>query len=376
MKYRQFGKLNWKASALGFGAMRLPTVNNDSSKIDENKAIEMIRYAIDNGVNYIDTAWPYHKGNSEIVVGKALKNGYRDKVKLATKLPSWLIKKEEDMDFYLDKQLKKLQVDYIDFYLLHALNRKHWENYKKLNVFKWIEKVISLGKIKYIGFSFHDDYNLFKEIVDAYDWTFCQIQYNYLDTDFQAGKKGLKYASKKGLAIVIMEPLRGGQLAGKQPTPVHEIWNTSQIDRTPVDWALQWLWNQPEVSVVLSGMSTLEQVKENITSADKSGINALSKAELNTINQIKKAYEELSPIMCTGCNYCIPCPQNVNIPGNFSLYNNAHIYNDFENQKKVYNKWDESAKAGNCVGCGQCEKACPQNLPIIKLLKKVDAYFS
>lgn len=370
MQYRNFGKLNYKVSALGFGAMRLPTKND---KINESEAINIIRYAIDNGVNYVDTAWPYHSGESEIIVGKTLKDGYREKVKLATKLPSWLIKKYDDMDYYLKKQLEKLQTDYIDFYLLHALNRDHWNNYKMLNVFRWIEEKINEGKIKHIGFSFHAELDLFKEIVDEYNWDFCQIQYNYLDTNYQAGKEGLKYAASRGLAVIIMEPLRGGQLAAEPPASAKKIFKQSDFERTPADWALQWLWNQPEVSVVLSGMSTMQQVKENILSACNSGISSLSEEELAIINKLAEAYS--GPIQCTRCNYCMPCPNGVDIPGNFYLYNLAHVYDDFNENKKKYFDEDKKARASACIECGKCEKACPQNLGIISLLKDVVVYF-
>ena len=376
MKYRNFTSIDWKPSALGFGAMRFPIIDNDQSKIDEEKAIKMIRYAIDHGVNYVDTAWPYHKEQSEILVGKALKDGYRKKVKITTKLPSWLINKKEDMDYYLNKQLEKLQTEHIDFYLLHTLNREYWENYKKLDVFKWLEKVQKAGKIKYIGFSFHDKYDLFTEIVDYYDkWDFCQIQYNYLDTEFQAGKKGLKYAADRNLGVIIMEPLRGGLLAGEQPVDVQKIWQKPKIKRTAADWALQWLWNQEEVSLVLSGMSTLKQVKENVESTNSSAINSLTKKELGLIKEVQKEYEKLSPITCTGCSYCVPCPNNVDIPENFDLYNHAHIYNSYEKQSKKYQAMDEKNRANQCIQCGECLDKCPQNLEIIELLAKVKDYF-
>ncbi|HCD09949.1 MAG TPA: aldo/keto reductase, partial [Thermoanaerobacter sp.] len=336
MQYRQFGKLNIAISALGFGLMRLPAIDNDNSKIDEAEAIRMIRYAIDNGVNYIDTAWPYHGGNSEIVAGKALKDGYREKTFLATKLPTWLINEKEDMDKYLNEQLKKLQTDYIDFYLLHALDKSKWENMKKVDALSWAEKKKQEGKIRYIGFSFHDEYPVFQEIVDYYDkWDFCQIQYNYMDIDVQAGENGLKHAASKGLGVVIMEPIRGGRLANP-PKAVQDIWDTAKVKRTPAEWALQWLWNQPEVSVVLSGMSTFEQLKENIESAKRSGINTLTKEELEIVSKVRNKYKELSPIACTGCNYCMPCPNGVNIPRNFELYNEAHMYNIYEANRKAY----------------------------------------
>jgi hypothetical protein len=374
MQYRQFGKLNIAISALGFGLMRLPAIDNDNSKIDEAEAIRMIRYAIDNGVNYIDTAWPYHGGNSEIVAGKALKDGYREKTFLATKLPTWLINEKEDMDKYLNEQLKKLQTDYIDFYLLHALDKSKWENMKKVDALSWAEKKKQEGKIRHIGFSFHDEYPVFQEIVDYYDkWDFCQIQYNYMDIDVQAGEKGLKYAASKGLGVVIMEPIRGGRLANP-PKAVQDIWDTAKVKRTPAEWALQWLWNQPEVSVVLSGMSTFEQLKENIESAKRSGINTLTKEELEIVNKVRNKYKELSPIACTGCNYCMPCPNGVNIPRNFGLYNEAHMYNTYEANRRDYENLGD-AKASSCIECGTCESVCPQHLTIIDYLKEVADYF-
>ncbi|AEM79862.1 aldo/keto reductase [Thermoanaerobacter wiegelii] len=374
MQYRQFGKLNIAVSALGFGLMRLPVIDNDNSKIDEAEAIKMIRYAIDNGVNYIDTAWPYHGGNSEIVAGKALKDGYREKTFLATKLPTWLINEKEDMDKYLNEQLKKLQTDHIDFYLLHALDKNKWENMKKVDALSWAEKKKQEGKIRYIGFSFHDEYPVFQEIVDYYDkWDFCQIQYNYMDIDVQAGEKGLKYAASKGLGVVIMEPIRGGRLANP-PKAVQDIWDTAKVKRTPAEWALQWLWNQPEVSVVLSGMSTFEQLKENIESAKSSGINTLTKEELEIVSKVRNKYKELSPIACTGCNYCMPCPNGVNIPRNFELYNEAHMYNTYEANRRDYENLGD-AKASSCIECGTCESVCPQHLTIIDYLKEVANYF-
>ncbi|HAA63890.1 MAG: Aldo/keto reductase [Caldanaerobacter subterraneus] len=374
MQYRQFGKLNIAISALGFGLMRLPAIDNDNSKIDEAEAIRMIRYAIDNGVNYIDTAWPYHGGNSEIVAGKALKDGYREKTFLATKLPTWLINEKEDMDKYLNEQLKKLQTDYIDFYLLHALDKSKWENMKKVDALSWAEKKKQEGKIRYIGFSFHDEYPVFQEIVDYYDkWDFCQIQYNYMDIDVQAGENGLKHAASKGLGVVIMEPIRGGRLANP-PKAVQDIWDTAKVKRTPAEWALQWLWNQPEVSVVLSGMSTFEQLKENIESAKRSGINTLTKEELEIVSKVRNKYKELSPIACTGCNYCMPCPNGVNIPRNFELYNEAHMYNIYEANRKAYKDLGD-AKASSCIECGTCESVCPQHLTIIDYLKEVADYF-
>ena len=369
MHYRTFGSLDWKPSALGFGAMRLPVIDKDPSRIDENEAIRMIRYAIDHGVNYVDTAYPYHRETSELLVGRALQNGYREKVKLATKLPCWKVETPEDFDKYLNTQLERLQTDHIDFYLLHALNKDIWSKMVDLNILERAEKALDDGRICYLGFSFHDEYEVFKEIVDAYDWTFCQIQYNYMDVEYQAGTKGLQYAASKGLAVVIMEPIRGGQLACPPPS-VEDLWDTAPVQRSPAEWALQWVWNQPEASVVLSGMSTMEQVVQNVVSADRSRPGLLTEEELNLIGRVRDAYTELCPIPCTNCEYCLPCPNGVRIPHIFEIYNEAIMYNNLEGSQRSYSFMKEEGKADKCVQCGECEEKCPQQLEIRELLTK------
>ena len=379
MQYRNFGKLDWKVSALGFGAMRLPLGSNDpaagNTDVDEPEAIRMIRWAIDQGLNYLDTAYPYHGGKSEVIVGQALKDGYRDKIKLATKMPSWLIEKYEDFDKFLNEQLEKLKTDHIDFYLFHGLNKQRWPKLTDLGVLKWAEKTIAEGRIRHLGFSFHDDLETFKRILDDYDnWTLCQIQHNYMDIEYQAGTKGLKYAAEKGLAVVIMEPLRGGQISKEPPDSVKEIWNSVPLNRTPADWALQWLWNQPEVSVVLSGMSTMQQVVENIASAEHSAIGSLGEKELSLIAEAREQYRKLSPIPCTSCEYCMPCPNGVDIPHAFHYYNDAMMYNDPRTARFRYREKPKEAWADSCIECLECEEKCPQGIPISEWLKKAHAY--
>ena len=374
MEYRKFGKLDFKPSALGFGMMRLPTIGGDTTKIDEKKAREMVYYAIEHGVNYIDTAYPYHGGQSEPFAGKILQGKWRKKVKLATKLPTWLIEKEKDFNRFLNEQLKRLKTDYIDFYLFHSLDEKKWEKILKFNGLSWAEKIKKKGLIGHIGFSFHDKFEVFKKIIDNYPkWEFCQIQYNFLDVDFQAGRKGLKYSASKGLGVVVMEPLKGGKLA-QPPEEIKKIWNSFSPKRTPVEWAFAWLLNQEEVSLVLSGMSTLSQVKENVKSASFLKPNFLKKEELELIAKVRKKYEILAPVDCTKCEYCLPCPQGVNIPKVFELYNNAKIFND-KKAKKKYQELEDREKPKNCVKCGRCETACPQKIKIINWLEKIEDFF-
>lgn len=370
MKYRDFGKLNWKVSALGFGAMRLPIINGDASKIDEHEAIKMIRYAIDHGVNYVDTAYPYHRGSGEILVGKALQDGYREKTRLATKMPTWLINSQGDMDKYLDEQLGRLQLDSIDFYLLHGLEGDRWLKLQELGVLNWAKRKMDEGKFRHLGFSFHDEYDIFKNILDSYDdWGLCQIQYNYMDEQYQAGTKGLDYAVTKNIAVVVMEPIAGGRLAMTPPREIQKSWDRADTKRTPAEWALQWVWNHPGVSVVLSGMSTFDQVKENVRSANRSGVNTLSNKELDVIREVKEKYEKLGFIGCTGCRYCMPCPEGVNIPEILSFYNKFYVENRNDEIKRKY--WEHitpESQAKRCARCGKCEELCPQHLQIKEIL--------
>ena len=373
MLYRKLGKTGEKLSILGFGAMRLPVIDGDDSKIDEEMAIKMIRYAIDNGVNYLDTAYPYHRGMSEILCAKAMEDGYRSKVKIATKLPSWDIKEFDDMEKFLDEQLTKLKVETIDFYLLHAMGKSYWSNYKKLNYKAFLDKAKKDGKIKYAGFSHHDDLTIFKEIIDDYEWDFCQIQLNYMDENYQAGLAGMRYAASKGIGVIIMEPLRGGMLARPDmPEQLKKLWDSSETKRSPAEWALRYLWNYPEIGVVLSGMSNMDQVVENVKTAAEGEPDSLTQKEKEIINKVKAFYKEKTLVNCTSCGYCMPCPSGVNIPENFWAYNHEAQTGDSAKAKYwITGFLNETQRASNCIDCGECEERCPQQIPIREHLKKI-----
>ena len=372
MQYRKFGKLDWKASALGFGCMRLPIIDGNSANIDEPEAIRMLHYAIDHGVNYLDTAYPYHSGNSERVVGKALQGGYREKVKLATKLPAWAVESKDDFDRFLNEQLEKLQTDHIDLYLLHGMRANRWEAMIKYDVLQSAEKALADGRIGHLGFSFHDTFEVFKEVVDGYDnWTMCQIQYNYMNEEHQAGTKGLEYAASKGLAVVVMEPLLGGKLVNP-PQQVQALWDTAAIKRAPVEWALDWLWNKPQVSVALSGMSTMAHVEQNVAAAETAGTGMLTSGDLELVAKARAKYDELCPVPCTQCRYCMPCPNGVDIPRNFDTFNNGVMYNTFENARRGYSRMAEDVRASACIQCRECEDKCPQNIEISQWMPLVD----
>jgi predicted aldo/keto reductase-like oxidoreductase len=369
MQYRKFGRLDWHASILGFGTMRLP-VKGDAKNIDQKQATRMLHHAVDRGVNYIDTAYPYHGGESERLLGKALGRGYRDRVKLATKMPSWLVSGPADFDKLFHEQLKRLKTDHIEFYLLHSLNREYWSKMREYDAIEWGRRTIKAGKIGQLGFSFHDDFDLFKEIVDAWDWPFCQIQYNYMDVRNQAGTRGLKYAASKGIAVVVMEPILGGKLASPPPS-IQKILDRAETKRRAADWALQWLWNQPEVTVVLSGMSTFRQVVENLESADSAGIGILDQQEQGLIREVRRRYKELAPISCTQCRYCMPCPHGVDIPRNLSLYNEGLMYGRPDLARRQYGFIAEKARSTACTQCRECEPKCPQSILISEWMPKV-----
>ncbi len=372
MLYRQMKKSDRKLSILGYGCMRLPLLKSGHVSLKLSK--QAVRYAIDHGVNYVDTAYPYHNGESETIVGKVLQDGYRERVNLATKLPTWLVEKRKDMDRYLDEQLKKLQTDRIDYYLIHSLDRARLPQMEKLGMADFLDDALADGRIAYAGFSFHDRLDVFKKCVDAYDWTFCQIQYNYLDEEHQAGTEGLKYAAAKGLGVVIMEPLRGGLLT--RPVPeVERIWAVAKHDWSAAGWGLRWVWNHPEVTVVLSGMSSLEQVKDNLKYVDAGRPGSLTKGELALVKRAQAAYRARMKVVCTGCEYCMPCNNGVNIPGCFEQYNNASMFGDPEQPKAIYHMFMSDGCASQCAECGECEAKCPQGIPIPEKLKEVKALF-
>ena len=374
MQYRKMGKRGPEVSILGFGAMRLPYIGNDESKIDENEATRVMRYAIDNGVNYVDTAWGYHYGNCEPWMGRALKDGYREKVFLATKLPPWFVETREDCDKFLNQQLERLQTDYIDFYLLHALKQELWDKLKNVRVIEFLESALKDGRIRFAGFSFHGALSDFKNIVPDYDWTFCQIQYNFMDIHEQAGIEGLKFADERGLGVIIMEPLRGGNLAKQPPLSIQKLWDSSPVEHTPVDWALRWVWNHPEVTMLLSGMNSIEQVKENIAIASEVQVKSLTNDEINLIEKVRQAFLERTAVACTRCGYCMPCPAGVNIPATLRLYNEARMYENPTLASRVYYLMlKPEQQAPSCTECGQCEEKCPQNIPIREELKKAHA---
>ncbi|MFC1921281.1 aldo/keto reductase [Chloroflexota bacterium] len=376
MQYRVFPGLEWKPSALGFGGMRLPVIDGDQAKVDISESTRMIRYAINNGVNYLDTAYFYHGGYAEQAVEHALRDGYREKIKLATKFPYREVSSRADFDPAFERQLERLQTEKIDFYLLHGLHRPVWENLSDMGIVSWLEDKVAKGYLGHLGFSFHDDYEYFTQVADAYDnWTFCQVHFNFMDTDYQAGRRGIEYAAAKGLGVIIMEPLRGGQLAQTPPEKIARVWESTPAQRSPVEWALRWLWNYPEVSLVLSGMSTMEQVTENVDIAARAGNSSLNADELAFMDRVRQAYIELSPVPCTGCRYCVPCPNGVEIPGIFRVYGQMIMYGNTRMAKRRYSPGPWGIGSGEdatyCTECGECSEKCPQHISIPEWLKKV-----
>lgn len=372
MRYVKFGSTGKNLSALGFGTMRLPIIDKNEAKIDIPKALEMLYFAYENGINYVDTAYPYHGGNSECVVGKSLKNGYREKVYLADKFPTWLLETYKDLDKIFFEQLKKLETDHIDFYLLHALHSGVWEKVKSANILEWCNEKKKQGFIRYVGFSIHDTFHVFKDILDSYEWEFCQVQYNYMNEDVQVGTEGIEYAYSKNVPIIIMEPLLGGSLVNF-PNSVNRIWK--EISKTPIEMAFQWLWNKREISIVLSGMSSMEQLEQNIKFASRSGVGSLSEKELEIVGKVQDEFKKLIKIPCTKCQYCIDCPVKINIPYIFGLYNDANVYQGYQIRcnKILYSMLENNAK--KCLKCRKCERHCPQKIRIIEKLKEVHSFF-
>ena len=369
MKYRTMGKLGIQSSQFGLGCMRFNGAASGDSVIDEAKAISLIRRAIDGGVTYIDTAYVYLDKTSETVLGKALRDGYREKVTIATKMPSEAVHDRASMEALLAEELGKLQTDHIDFYLMHGINREKWEYFKSIGAPAFFDDMKREGKIRYKCFSFHGPYEEFEYILNDWDWDMVQIQYNFMDVENQAGTKGLKLAASKGIPVVIMEGLLGGALA-KAPDNVQALYDAFPVKRSPVEWAFRWLCDHPEVSVVLSGCNEPEQIDDNLRIFDALGPGMMSRAELKLIDDVRAAYLSRTKIGCTGCRYCMPCPNGVNIPGIFSVWNSVSLYNIDPNKDWGWMMIRENKSgADQCVGCGACESACPQHLPIIEQLK-------
>ncbi|MCT4583888.1 MAG: aldo/keto reductase [Peptostreptococcaceae bacterium] len=373
MQYRKLVEGGDSLSVLGYGCMRFPTKN---ARVDKEKAKEQMLYAFNEGVNYYDTAYPYHGGKSEVVLGEFIKeNNLRDKVYIADKLPSFIVNKPEQIKTYFETQLKRLDTDYIDYYLMHMLDSlKSWEKLKEFGILDFIDEKKKSGQIRHIGFSFHGREEEFIKILEDYDWEFCQIQFNYLDEHNQAGVVGLKRAYELGIGVVIMEPLRGGNLAAKAPDKAKERFSKYKEQRSPAYWALRWLWNHEEISVVLSGMNVDEHIKENITVAKLTSPNSMSDEEIKTINDVKEIYRSLMKVPCTGCNYCMPCPFGVDIPGIFSDYNNKYFFGPrLARMQYIIRETGlfgtTKCAANLCTQCGKCEKHCPQNIKIREELK-------
>lgn len=366
MELRKLDKSGIETSLLGFGCMRFPTTAE--GKIDFAEAEKMLDKAYAAGVNYFDTAYPYHNGESELVVGEVMKKYDRSSFYLATKLPMWKVHSVADAEATFNEQLQKLQTDYVDFYLLHALNKEKWEEAKENGVVEYCAKLKEEGKIKNYGFSFHDDYEVFEEIIKAYPWDFCQIQYNYMDINYQAGDKGYALAESMNIPMVIMEPIKGGQLANI-PSELTTKLKELQPEKSTASWALRWVASHPNVLTVLSGMSTYEQVEDNVNTF--TNFEALSEEENKAIDELRVNIEKRIQVLCTGCEYCLPCPFDVNIPWNFRLLNNASMFDLKDKYKERYYAADIKKRASQCQKCQACVTKCPQHLDIPRLLEKV-----
>lgn len=380
MQYRTMPNSDEKLSVLGYGCMRLPTYVGGpaSNLINKEKALKQIRYAIDNGVNYLDTAYPYHLGASESFLGEyVLKDGYREKVKIATKLPCMMINKKESIQEIFDKQLEKLQVEYIDYYMLHSMNGSSWKKMLDFGIIEFMDKVKREGKVKSMGFSFHGLKEDFITICDGYNFDFAQVQYNIIDVSFQAGIEGIEYAHKKGMGIIVMEPLRGGSLVTKMPKGVEKIYDSANIKRTPADWALRFVLNHPAVTLVLSGMNDDDHIKENIKICSDSFINGMTAEEVDVTKQVRDKFNELQQVGCTGCAYCLPCPVGIDIPAAFKNLNNYHMFSKPLGIMYHINYLGMAADDGkahwtnSCINCGKCEEKCPQFIPVREKFKLV-----
>ncbi|MBS6194398.1 MAG: aldo/keto reductase [Clostridiales bacterium] len=367
MEKRKMEKLGVETSLLGFGCMRFPTL--EDGKIDEELSEKMLDQAMAEGVTYYDTAFPYHNGDSEPFVGRVLNKYDRSSYYLATKLPIWMLDTREQAEKIFADQLKRLDKEYVDFYLLHALDKERFQKVKELGIVEMCENLRKEGKIRYLGFSFHDDYEVFEEIINYHNWDFCQIQYNYMDTDVQAGDRGYKLAESKGIPMVIMEPVRGGLLAGFSDD-INTMFKEKAPDNSVASWALRWVGTHPNVKVILSGMSTPEQVTDNLKTFNN--FTPLSEEEQNTVTKVVTTLNSRVQNGCTGCRYCMPCPAGVDIPASFRIWNDYHIY---QNYNVVKNRWEkdlgEDHKPANCAECGACEDQCPQKITIRDHLKRV-----
>ena len=378
MQYRTIPKNGDEISSLGFGAMRLPLKNG---KIDREKASKLIYLAIDNGVNFIDTAYLY--GDSESFLGEILNGEYKDKVKISTKLPAINVRKYEDMENLLEEQLKRLQRDFIDYYFIHAVDLKAINRLLKRDLIKFLNKAKKEGKIRYVGFSYHGPKEEFPLLVDGYDWDMVMVQYNYFDENVQASMEGIEYAASKGMGIFVMEPLKGGILAGKMPREAEEAFKKANPDKSTAEWAFQWVLNNRNVTCVLSGMNSIEQLDENLSVADSTTPLSMSFEEMETVELVKRVMRNSLKINCSTCGYCMPCPQGVNIPECLKIYNEKYLFehkgflNDsiMDYYQYVGGIMGSSGNAGKCNGCGKCLRKCPQKLDIVKELKKVKKEF-
>ncbi len=376
MQYRTMPKSSDKLSALGYGCMRFKT---KGGSIDVQESKKQVMHAIDNGVNYLDTAWPYHRGESESFLGEHILSdkALRDKVYVATKMPCFTISKAEKFDEIFNKQLSKLKIDYVDYYLLHSLSGSTWQKMLDLGITDWMDKVKKEGKVRHMGFSFHGKHEDFIKIVDGYDFDFAQVQFNILDENYQAGIKGIEYAAKKNMGIIVMEPLRGGSLTGSIPKEVQEIYDTADIKRKPADWALRWIYNHPQVTLVLSGMNEIEQIDENIKTASETMPDSLTDKEKKIISDVRNKYMELLTIGCTGCGYCMPCPVGIDIPGVLKVLNNFHMFSkssariNYMAYNGIMTADGKAHFASSCIECGKCEQKCPQNLQIRQGMKQI-----